>query len=332
MVSIKTFFFRFRVYIFIFLAFLLGCGVSYLFTSTIDDHVTETRLQGSYQFINPLLDCDVDNFIGTKEQDKLKNQVQNYVQQQIDHQKISFAAVYYRDLNNGPWFGINSTEFFSPASLIKVPLMIAYYKVAETDPAILQKKLLNTQTYNPGSQNIEPEKTLTPNQEYTVEELISRMIIYSDNLAYNLLLDNIDPQLVYKIYNDLGVDISKAVNDPNGNILSVKSYAAFFRILYNSSYLSKDISEKALKLLSQSRFTQGIVAGVPQDTPVSHKFGERQYLDTGQKQLHDCGIVYFPNHPYLLCIMTRGQNFNDLTGAIRNISSQVYTGISSQYP
>lgn len=208
--------------------------------------------------------------------------------------------------------------------------MIAYFKQAESDPSLLGKELLNTQIYNSADQNIQPEITLAPNQQYTIEELIKRMIIYSDNLAYNLLNDYIDAQTVINVYNDLGVDISQAQNNPDGNVISVKSYASFLRVLYNSSYLNKDMSEKALKLLSLSRFTQGIVAGVPRDITVAHKFGERQYLATGQKQFHDCGIVYLPQKPYLVCIMTRGQNFNDLIDTIRDISSQIYNSINSQ--
>jgi beta-lactamase class A len=309
------------------LAFFLGCLTIYLRDQTFSNKITETRLRGNYKFINPLLECDSTAFGTDSELDNLKTKVQTYIKTQTDSQKISFAAVYYRDLNNGPWFGINSSELFSPASLIKVPLMIAYFKMADSNPSILQKQLFNTQTFNPVDQNIQPEITLTPNQKYTVEELIQRMIIYSDNLAYNLLNDNIDAQTVINVYNDLGVDISNAKTNPDGNIVSVKSYAAFLRILYNSSYLSKNMSEKALQLLSLSKFTQGIVAGVPQNVTVAHKFGERQYVSTGQKQLHDCGIIYLPENPYLICIMTRGQNFNELIGTIRDISSQVYAAI-----
>ena len=166
-----------------------------------------------------------------------------------------------------------------------------------------------------------------PNQKYTVDELIRRMIVYSDNMAYNLLNDNVNGSVVMSVYNDLGVDISSAQANPNGNIISVTGYSSFFRILYNSSYLNRDMSEKALKYLSQSVFTQGLVAGVPNDIVVSHKFGERQYLDTGEKQLHDCGIIYDPDTPYLLCVMTRGNNFSNLISTIKNISNMVYISL-----
>ena len=81
------------------------------------------------------------------------------------------------------------------------------------------------------------------------------MIIYSDNQAYEILRQSVDNQLIINTYKDLGVDVSKAFTDPSGNILSVKSFATFFRILYNASYLNQDMSEKALYLLSLSKLS-----------------------------------------------------------------------------
>lgn len=321
---------RFRFTLTVIAALLVGLAVGlYLPIDFLPPKITlygsqEQRNSLGYKFINPLLECDAASFGTDTELGKFKTKLQSYVQQQTDSGKISFASVYYRDLNNGPWFGININELFSPSSLIKVPLMMAYLKAAETDPGLLDKQLTNTLSYNPADQNFQPDVTLAPNQKYSVRELIRRMIIYSDNLAYNLLNNNMDAQTVIKVYNDLGVDISKGTTDPNGNIVSVKDYSSFFRILYNASYLNRDMSEYALNLLSQSTFTQGLVAGIPRGVVVSHKFGERQYLDTGQKQLHDCGIVYIPKNPYLVCIMTRGQNFPDLISTIKDISSMIY--------
>ena len=325
--KIKYLIFRFRLPLAVIAAFTIGVIVP---IDVLPPKITtfhEERNSFQYKFINPLLECDSTNFIENPHLSKLKSNVNNYINNQINQKQIDFASVYYRDLNNGPWFGINEKEKFSPSSLIKVPLMITYLKLAEADPSILQKPLLNTATHDPSSQNFPPQITLIPNQKYTVDELIRRMIVYSDNMAYNLLNDNVNGSVVMSVYNDLGVDISSAQADPNGNIISVTGYSSFFRILYNSSYLNRDMSEKALKYLSQSVFTQGLVAGVPNDIVVSHKFGERQYLDTGEKQLHDCGIIYDPDIPYLLCVMTRGNNFSNLISTIKNISNMVYISL-----
>ena len=291
---------------------------------------TETRQNGQYRYINPLLECESSNFSENIALEPFKAQLSNLIDQLKSSKNISFASLYYRDLNNGPWIGINEKEYFSPASLVKVPTMITYFKAAEKDPTLLSKKIKFT-SVSTESQSIVPELTLVSGQEYSVEELIERMIIYSDNQAYEILSQSVDNQLIINTYKDLGVDVSKAFTDPSGNILSVKSFATFFRILYNASYLNQDMSEKALYLLSQSKYHDALVRGInnPQIT-VAHKFGERTFENTNEKQLHDCGIVYYPQKPYLLCVMTKGKDFSQLSSAIAQISKLVYQSIDSR--
>ena len=289
---------------------------------------SETRQHGQYKFINPLLECESSNFSENVALEPLRNKITNLVDQLKKDQQITFASVYYRDLNNGPWIGIHEKENFSPASLIKVPLMITYFKAAENDPKLLSQTIVATPAATE-KQFVVPSLTLTPNQKYTIEELINRMIIYSDNQAYELLNNFIDNRLLVKTFSDLGVDISQGFTDPAGNILSVKSYATFFRILFNASYLDKDMSEKALSLLSQVKYQDGIVRGINNsEVIVSHKFGERTYEATGEKQLHDCGIVYLPQKPYLICIMTRGNDFSKLSSSITQISQLIFQSVN----
>jgi len=288
----------------------------------------EVRKSFDYKFINPLLECN--NNIANNNLSTLKHQVENIVKQQINNKNISFASIYFRDLNNGPWFGINEKEYFTPASLVKVPVLITYYKKAEKNPEILKQNITNQiETNGVSIQNIKPTETMAPDQNYTIEDLINRMIIYSDNDAYNDLTKNIDGNEILQTYKDLDIDISQIFTNPNGNILTVRDYASFFRILYNASYLNKDMSEKALNLLSQTEYKQGLVAGVPNKIQVAHKFGERIYKDTNEVQLHDCGIVYLPKKPYLLCIMTRSQDLNKATQTIKSISGEVFKYINS---
>ena len=308
-----------KKYIIIIIVIIISYFIGY-YNQPIQSKITESRLKSTYQYINPLLECDNGSISQNTNLDKLKNTIKSLTS---DNQ----TSVYYRDMNNGPWFGINEKELFSPASLVKVPLMMAFLKKAESDPLILDKEILNTEKYDPTTQNIQPLITIIPNQKYTIRQLIEQMIIYSDDVSYTILNNQLSAAEITKVYSDLGVDISQAQSNPNGNILSVKSYASFFRILFNASYLNRDMSEYALKLLSQVKFKDGLVAGVPNNIIVSHKFGERQYLDTGLKQLHDCGIVYMPNKPYLLCIMTRGNDFKTMESIIKNISETIYSGL-----
>jgi beta-lactamase class A len=99
-----------------------------------------------------------------------------------------------------------------------------------------------------------------------------------------------------------------------------------FRILFNASYLTQAASEQALELLTRSEFRAGLVAGVPAGTVVAHKFGER--IDGGVAKLHDCGIVYHPARPYLLCVMTEGDRFEPLASLIAETSRIAYDQVN----
>lgn len=293
--------------------------------------LTEFRRSQDYQFISPLLECD----LSSPTQNSLYNQIRSDINFIIDTNKenntITHASVYLRDLNNGPWIGIDENEYFSPASLVKVPIMIALYHAAQSDPSILTHQFeIEQDDTDYSEQNILPSQTLTKGQTYTTDQLIDQMIIYSDNRAKDILVDYITTQAVFKTFSDLGVDTTKLINNPDGNNLTVKEYASFFRILYNASYLNEKMSEKALKLLSLTEYHQALTKNIPKEVTVSHKYGERFYLDTQEKQLHDCGIVYLPQSPYLLCVMTRGYDFDKLSQVVSQISDSVYLNLNLQ--
>ncbi|HSX39929.1 MAG TPA: serine hydrolase [Candidatus Saccharimonadales bacterium] len=295
-------------------------------------NLQEIRLKEGYKFINPLLECD-SNIQNSLQIRDLEARLKDYINTKISNNNITFAAIYFRDLNNGPWLSINSSTRFSPASLLKVPLMIGYYKWSESDPSVLNKKLNDDVTDVQASyKNVEfiPQKELQAGSDYTIDDLISRMIMYSDNVSTEVLTRNISDAKKFQTFVDMDVDTSMLLSNPTGDTISVKDYASFFRILYNASYLNGTLSEKALQLLSKSTFMQGIVAGVPKDTVVAHKFGERFHEDTGEKQLHDCGIVYAPKHPYLLCVMTKGNDYDLLSKSIAEISTIVYSKVTSE--
>jgi beta-lactamase class A len=307
-------------------------GTYFVYRQLQENNPISVRKQGEYKFINPLLECDIQNnsldnlYIPFEE--KLKQSISELNAEKYQNKEF---AVYFRDLNNGPWFGINSSAAFTPASLMKVPLLIAYYKQAESDSAILQKKIVLQASDSDFSQNIVTGEKLKVGKEYSIEELINFMIINSDNTAMFNLLNNIDQEKLDKVYLDLGISVPN-FRTPE-DFMSVVEYASFFRILYNAAYLNENYSEKALTLLSQTKFTDGLVAGVPLGIKVSHKFGERKNMDleTANEQLHECGIVYFPKHPYLLCVMTRGGDFEQMSNFIADTSHLVYKTMSKTY-
>ncbi|MDD5414744.1 MAG: class A beta-lactamase-related serine hydrolase [Smithellaceae bacterium] len=310
-------------YLLLALFFVLGLLVGISGQNLFNKYLQKKRValleirKGGYAFINPLIDCESQEIV--PELTNFKNKIADFVRKTLDNKDAIDISVYFRDMNNGPSFSINEDTKFIPASLLKVPIMMAYLKKAESDPLSLKRTIIFAGGPTDYTQYFAPTERLQPGQSYTVEDLIRRMIVYSDNEASALLVEN-DKSTFNSVQKDLGIEYWEY--DQMQEEISERSYAAFFRVLFNASYLNPEMSEKALELLSETQFPFGLAAGIPAGIKIAHKFGERR--ENLVLQLHDCGIIYHPQHPYLLCVMTRGGDMETLRKIIQQISRLVY--------
>ena len=328
----------------IFLA-LVGVGIGYgteyynKFQQTkklISDILPVRENNFNYKFIYPLLRYDFGDAKYYLEDKNLEQQINNYVQQQYQNKNAESISVQYTNLLNGKWSGINSDIQYYPGSLMKVLIMMDYYRQKQLDQSILTKSFIYTSDINKQTFTTAyaTPTNLTIGQGYTIQYLIEDMIENSDDGAATLLLANDNPDILKAVYNDL--NIPAPGDNPNFTI-SAKNYTTFLRILYNATYLSDNNSEKALAIMSQSTYKDGISAGVPSDIVVAQKFGEDIDTDSTGKnvtgtELHNCGIVYAKNYPYTICIMTRAKGVVDqkqLATIIKDISKIVYDYVNS---
>ncbi len=308
------------------LGIALGSALGFGGSRLIPEHLIGiTRVnEGNFQYINPLIECENVSFENADNLTGLKKDVVQLEDNAVALGQITEAAIYYRDLNNGPWFGINKDATFSPASLVKVPVLIAFLKRAEVQPGFLAQSILIEDEPRYAELNYPPTRKLVKGENYSYQELLERMIIDSDNVAYELLANTIGQDAINEVYRNLGIDIDRILDsDLKYNIITVQEYASFFRILFNATYLDHQSSEAALSMLAKTTFSDGIFAGVAANTPVAHKFGERIFSFSGVFQLHDCGIVYSNNKPYLLCIMTKGYDFSQLEKFLQSVSRTI---------
>lgn len=309
------------------ISFLCGVASAYIFFSKGLSTPQELRSKDSgFSYVNQLLECGEISGALPKEIKAAEEDVRTYIEIQKANGTLADIGLYYRDLNNGPVFGINEQSEFSPGSLLKVPLLFALYRESEVTPNYFNTKIEYTGGSSTAKQDVPVGQPITPGHTYSARELISHMIQQSDNNATLLLYQLLGYEKTAETYKDLGLPAPQVNVDYT---ITVRGYATFFRLLFNATYLSKANSIEALRILSESDFKDGIVAGVPDGTVVSHKFGERHFEGDGAiEQLHDCGIVYKPNHPYVLCIMTRGHDVKTLAPVIAQISKIIYTDTS----
>ena len=288
--------------------------------------VGEWRARG--ELTHPLLECDTGR-AETPAFHPMADAMRAYATAQEHTPGVEHVAVYFRDLNEGRWLGVNDELPFSPASLLKVSMLIAWLHYADLHTDALDRPLTVASAAADDFQNIRPTAPLEVGRSYPARELLEAMIVDSSNTATIALATGLDPRFLNGTFEDLGMLVPR--KRPPEDFMSVREYASFFRVLYNASYLSQANSERALQILTKSAFKDGLVAGVPTGVRVAHKFGER-VVGENKRQLHDCGIVYFPQHPYVLCVMTRGTSFDALKGAIRDAAALVYQQWRTVWP
>lgn len=261
----------------------------------------------------------------------LKQRLTDYVEQKKTDGVLIDAGIYFRDLESGPHFGVNEYANYAAASLLKLPLVVQYLMLAEEDPGLLKLQLVVPPGMDPLYNVIyRPSETLIPGSAHSVDDLLHRTMAYSDNVSFMMLRQYLidrygSESFILESYRQLGLVPEVVDRDP---VISVSRYASMFKLIHSASVLSANMSEKLVLIMAEPGFDVGLVRGVPKTVPVAHKFGEMARDDV--VQLHDCGIVYFPDNPYVLCVMTRGHTHHDLEKIIGEISGMVYAEVDGR--
>jgi beta-lactamase class A len=250
----------------------------------------------------------------------LKTRLTAYIEEQKASGVIKRASVYYKELNSLHWTSAFNGELYYPGSTMKVPLLLTILKQAQRDKTLLERKI-QFQTPTKIEVLYPAQNPMVVGNFYTVQELLERMILKSDNDATSLLFSIYNKDL----YDDLFIKLSIPVQGAEDVFYQIapSDISKFMRVLYNASYLSSLYSEYALDLLTKAEFKNGILAGVPPSVKVAHKFGER--FTTGDlMQLHETAIVYRGGTAYAVTIMTEGKDTNQLAVVVGQLSKICY--------
>ena len=281
------------------------------------------RLKG-YKYIKPLLygepECE------SQRLSLLKNKVNDFIVNARNAGHVNYCSVFFKNMVTNEWMVINPNQGYHPGSLIKVAVMLAYLRMAESNPNILNSyvEYSKDNTVYPIAEY--KSDSIILGNRYKVKDLLYFMIAHSDNRATVVLENYMDREVFMKAFSDLGLK-ELSFSDTSYRI-SPKMYSNFFSVIYNAGYVSSKSSEYAASLLTESTFKEGLVKLLPSDVKVAHKFGE--WGNDYQKELHETGIVYLNENPYLITVMTDGNDWGKLSDVISQISKIVYDNMASQ--
>lgn len=275
----------------IFLIFTIFFGpkiVSALDKNSFENQVKKYPLL-SKRILNEFSQDVLLNFLDLRKE--LRSQVEPYGEE---------FGFYFEYLPTGTSIGVNEKNEFYAASLFKVPVIMAYYKLLERTNSKADLRNEITVEKDDIDSNFGDLWKLGEGTKLKISEVIRLSIVESDNTAAKMIARRIEQEDFDEVYEGLDIELQVA---SGGAVLTAKNYTSILKALYFSSVLEKENSNEILNYLTQSEFNNKLVAGIPNNIKVAHKIGEYKD-DKGGKAYMDCGIVYVPKRPYVLCMVS----------------------------
>jgi len=234
-------------------------------------------------------------------------------------------SIYVEELRTGRWWGVNEQDSYDGGNLLKVSMLVTLLKKMEREQLSLDNKVVLCQTEK---RNDSPTVPRASDEErlVSIKILVERMIRYSDDAAAITVCGLVSFDDFQEGLKATGLPLALSPNQlPH---VTPKQYANLLRSLFFSNYLEKSSSELVLSLLSNTIYTNRLRAGVPEKIMVAHKVGSI----SGLGDSHDCGIIFLPKRPYILCVMSTNTTKEESDRIISAVSRQVYEFMDTDMP
>lgn len=218
-------------------------------------------------------------------------------------------ALYYRDLKTDEKIEYNSNEIFPAASIIKIPIMVEFFRQLEADLLKRDELITIPETERVDGAGILHE--LREDIEMRLGELILLMITLSDNTATNLIIDRLGREKVNQFLFESGyktrlkrkmMDFA-ARKEGKENLTSVKEIGSLLKDIYRGEIddLSKKSCQEMISIMSKQVLRDKISFYIPEDNwdKVASKTGTLDGIE------HDASIFDLIDKKFVLVIMSK---------------------------
>lgn len=232
-------------------------------------------------------------------------------------------SFYFEYLPDGTSIRLGADDNIIAASLLKVPMVMNLYRAAELGKISLDDKAALTQSEL--DDNYGELWRKGAGYQMTYREAAQHILKESNNTATRFVYDHIKDLLKPDEQSLARLDVDQ--NAENGQaVVNARSYSSVIKGLYLGACLNKTDSQEILHYLTESDETERLTKLLPNDVQVAHKNGVYNANSWAQS---DCGLVYAPKRPYLLCVMVELPD-DQADALISQVSKDVYDFVTTQ--
>lgn len=235
----------------------------------------------------------------------------NELVRRLAAQAISYdgrVAVYLKDLQKGRVWAYHADDLFPSASLIKTPIMVALFDKIRSGDLSLQTRLRLERRHRTGGSG--SLKWYREGSQFTVRQLLEKMIDESDNTATRMLIDEVGLSYLQQQFPRMGLIYTEIY--PEGlslrnsgvtyeNYTTAREMAALLDKIYRGEAVDRYSSQLMVDILKRQKARARLAKHLPSGWEIAHKTGLLR------RACHDSAIIFSPKGDYILVVLT-GQN------------------------
>jgi beta-lactamase class A len=259
----------------------------------------------------------------------LKPSLSSQIKELMSQAEGTFGLI-IRMIDTGEEIDINGDEVFPAASIIKVPILVESLRLKIEGLLSLDERVTLREEEKVGGSGV--LKEMTAGLSLPFSDVLTLMIIVSDNVAANIAITRIGIENVNAYMRQLGLrrtHLQRKLMDFEArkrgldNLTSPRDMADLLQKLATRTMLNEETCERALDIMRRQQVRDRIPRYLPSGTPVAHKTGEIAGIR------HDIGIVYAKDRPYIVSAMSKDLK-DELRGTevIARISEAVFKAVT----
>lgn len=259
--------------------------------------------------------------------------LQTKIEERLKDAKGTWSVV-VEDVNKGKSFSLNGNESYYAASIIKVPIMAAVFAAAEEGSIRLGDFLQLRKDDIVGGSGVLQFMSL--GIELPINDLVTLMIIQSDNTATNMLMDLIGMEKIQAVMNGFGMERSEIhhklmivqANRANSNEITATDMTALLTQIAQGQCVSLHASDQMVRVMKHQQLSNGLIDNLPanESTIVGAipKWELAGKTGTVEGIMHECALLYVNRQCMAVTVLSKDCSEDEARQMIAQIGSDVY--------
>lgn len=237
-------------------------------------------------------------------------------------------GAFFLDLDTGNYVSVNGDKVFPTASIIKLPILLAFFQDVDAGKIRLDETLVMSRDVIVGGSG--EMQDLPVNSKFSALQTVTNMIVTSDNTATNMIIKRVGGIGVlnqrFRSWGIQNIVLRNMLPDLKGtNTATARELVRLLVLLDKQKLLSPTSQARALDILRRVRNRSLLPVGLGRGATIAHKTGDIGFM------LGDTGIIEMPNGKHYLAAVMVESAYDDPAARdyVQDVSRMVYTYLSN---